>query len=236
MLPIRPAYLTKQLPITFYVFFLLGRRRHVLTEDDASPPNVALWDVTKAKQIKAYPPGTVMEEKERSLLEIIVVRPWFTIDKRLGTPLVTLSDDTVFDGELYAVDARGERQTFLVPPPSPPSPTPSLSPPPPSSSQASLTAAPREVRRTTGGGGGKGGGDAAPAWSAKARSGQDEVKVRHRVLLRVDGRGWGGGGWGGGGGVQAESVGGMREYGVHAVYVWVLLALLVSKDLCRMEG
>ena len=164
------------------VLLVLSRRRHVLTEDDASPPNVALWDVTKAKQIEAYPPGTVMEEKERSLLEIIAVRPWFAIDKRLGTPLVILSDETVFDGELYAVDARGERQTFLVPPPSPP---PSPPPPPPPAQASSLSQGSLSVPRggalagsaTSGGGGGKGGGGDAPCWSTKGRSGQDEVKV-----------------------------------------------------------
>ncbi|CAN0480070.1 unnamed protein product, partial [Ectocarpus sp. 8 AP-2014] len=82
---------------------VLNNRRHVLTEDDARPlPNVALWDVTKARQVEAYPPGTVLEDKERSLLEIIAVRPWFTVDTHLGTPLVSLSESNVFDGELYA--------------------------------------------------------------------------------------------------------------------------------------
>ncbi|CAN0229181.1 unnamed protein product, partial [Hapterophycus canaliculatus] len=110
---------------------VLNNRRHVLTEDDARPqPNVALWDVTKARQVEAYPPGTVLEDKERSLVEIISVRPWFTVDTRLGTPLVSLSESNVFDGELYAIDARGERQTFLASPPSPPPPLPPPPPPP----------------------------------------------------------------------------------------------------------
>ncbi|CAM9689503.1 unnamed protein product, partial [Ectocarpus fasciculatus] len=105
---------------------VLNNRRHVLTEDDARPlPNVALWDVTKARQVEAYPRGTVLEDKERSLLEIIAVRPWFTVDTHLGTPLVSLTESNVFDGELYAVDARGERQTLLASPPPSPSPSPS---------------------------------------------------------------------------------------------------------------
>ncbi|CAM9124711.1 unnamed protein product, partial [Scytosiphon promiscuus] len=94
-------------------FKVMNNRRHVLTEDDARPqPNVALWDVTKARQVEAYPPGTVFEDKEQSLVEIISVRPWFTVDTHLGTPLVSLAESNVFDGELYAIDARGERQTF----------------------------------------------------------------------------------------------------------------------------
>lgn len=101
----------------FPIADVICNRRHVLTEDDARPqPNVALWDVTKARQVKAYPPGTVLEDKERSLVEIISVRPWFTVDTHLGTPLVSLAETNVFDGELYAVDARGERQTFLESP------------------------------------------------------------------------------------------------------------------------
>lgn len=54
-----------------------------------------------------------MEQKEQSLREIIAVRPWFEVKTHLGTPIVNLSEGTVFDGELYAVDARGERQTFV---------------------------------------------------------------------------------------------------------------------------
>lgn len=54
-----------------------------------------------------------MEQKERSLREIIAVRPWFEVKTHLGTPLVSLSEGTAFDGELYALDARGERQTFV---------------------------------------------------------------------------------------------------------------------------
>lgn len=63
--------------------------------------------------MEAYPPGTVLEQKERSLREIIAVRPWFEVKTHLGTPLVNLSEGTAFDGELYALDARGERQTFV---------------------------------------------------------------------------------------------------------------------------
>lgn len=150
----------------------------MLTEDDASPPNVSLWDVTKAKQIEIFPPGTMMEEKERALTEIIAVRPWFSIGTHLGTPLVSLSESTVFDGELYAVDARGERQTFLE------------SPPPPQEQQEEqrhLSPAPRGVVMVTegslarGGGGGdekRAGGVSRGAVGTKARSAQEEVKVR----------------------------------------------------------
>ncbi|CAM9121069.1 unnamed protein product, partial [Choristocarpus tenellus] len=83
----------------------LNNRRHVLTEDDASPPNIGLWDVTKGKQVEEYPPGTMMEEKAKELLELIAVRPWFSVDTHLGTPVVSLSETNAFDGELYAVDA-----------------------------------------------------------------------------------------------------------------------------------
>ena len=180
----------------------------MLTEDDARPqPNVALWDVTKARQIEAYPAGTVLEDKERSLLEIIAVRPWFTVDTHLGTPLVSLSESTVFDGELYAVDARGERQTFLASPPqSPAASTPTeamwdteASPPAPPSSSSSSTAL-ASTRSGAGAGAGVVAGAAAavrgrggsgakvedgaaatgqqqPARASKARSVQDEVKV-----------------------------------------------------------
>eukprot|EP00903_Cladosiphon_okamuranus_P010963 g10354.t1 len=186
---------------------ILNNRRHVLTEDDARPqPNVALWDVTKARQIEVYPAGTVLEDKERSLLEIIAVRPWFTVDTHLGTPLVSLSESTVFDGELYAVDARGERQTFLAsPPPSPPAAstptdatwdTTEASPPAPSSSSSSSTTLASARGGGTGADAARGrGGSRAkvedgatttnitttagqpPARASKARSVQDEVKV-----------------------------------------------------------
>ena len=176
----------------------------MLTEDDARPqPNVALWDVTKARQIEAYPAGTVLEEKERSLLEIIAVRPWFTVDTHLGTPLVSLSESTVFDGELYAVDARGERQTFLAsPPPSSPAastPTEAMwdkeasppAPPPPPPSLTGLASAraaggdgtgaapaqaPVVTGRTAAGAAAATAGQPA-ARASKARSVQDEVKV-----------------------------------------------------------
>lgn len=157
----------------------------MLTEDDATPPNVALWDVTKAKQIEAFPSGTVMEDKERSLREIIAVRPWFTIGTHLGTPLVSLSESTVFDGELYAIDARGERQTFLAsPPPSPPRNSSSDAP-----AGASTAATEGNVARAAGV---SKGGD-GPVRVAKARYVQDEVKVRR---VGFDGLGlcaWGSG-------------------------------------------
>lgn len=154
-------------------------RRHVLTEDDASPPNVALWDITKAKQIEAYPPGTVMEDKERLLLEIIAVRPWFTIDTHLGTPLVSLSEGTVFLGELYAVDARGERQTFLA------------SLPPLQPSQPGRRGLPLATDASAARAGGAGKGGDGPARATKARSVQDEVKVTSLVAGGICGRGLG---------------------------------------------
>lgn len=108
-----------------------------------------------------------MKEKEQALLEIIAVRPWFTVDTHLGTPLVSLSENTAFDGELYALDASGDRQTFLeAPPPQP------LPPRPPSAPLGVST-----TTESTGitGAGETGGG--ATARATKAHSAQDEVKV-----------------------------------------------------------
>ncbi|CAM9717809.1 unnamed protein product, partial [Discosporangium mesarthrocarpum] len=87
---------------------ILNNRRHVLTEDDAQPPNVSRWDVTKGIQVEEFPPGTVMEEKANELLEVIVVRPWFSVNTRLGVPFVTLSEENAFNGELYAADTTGD--------------------------------------------------------------------------------------------------------------------------------
>lgn len=111
-----------------------------------------------------------MEEKERALTEIIAVRPWFTVDTHLGTPHVILSENTAFDGELYAVDASGERQTLLhnpVPKPSPLQPQQQLS--------AVLGASSIRQEGGVGGAGRQGDGPIRPA---KSRSVQDEVKVR----------------------------------------------------------
>lgn len=111
-----------------------------------------------------------MEEKERALTEIIAVRPWFAVDTHLGTPVVTLAESTAFDGELYAVDASGERRTLLH---DPFPPSPSLEEP-----QQRLSVALGASSRAKGGTIGvrrPGNGAARPS---KARSMQDEVKVR----------------------------------------------------------
>lgn len=127
--------------------------------------------MTTAKQVEAYPPGTLLESKERSLLEVIAVRPWFTVHTHLGTPLVTLSDASVFDGELYAIDARGERQTFLSQEPS------------------SLENGPKSAQST---GGGKEDGrarSAAAAAAAAAAKGRLMVQDEVKVLLSYDDNG-----------------------------------------------
>lgn len=117
-----------------------------------------------------------MEEKERALTEIIAVRPWFTVDTHLGTPLVSLSESSVFDGELYAVDASGERQTLLEPPPL-------ASRQEPCAQQGIVVTTTERVGGSfsgVGGGGGRAatkGGDTGGGRTTKARSVQDEVKV-----------------------------------------------------------
>lgn len=136
-----------------------------------------------------------MEEKERALTEIITVRPWFSIDTHLGTPMVSLSENSAFDGELYAVDASGERQTLLERPPSQEQQQAQARPPAQASAPVEGGVPPDRGRastatvtggggtdggaeaggHTTGGRAGEGGGRGARA--AKARSVQDEVKV-----------------------------------------------------------
>lgn len=105
-----------------------------------------------------------IEEKGEELLEIIAVRPWFTVDTHLGTPVVSLHEGTAFDGELYAVDAGGERQTFLK---APPKPRTSTSPQAESDGDGGVLDGAGRSR----------GGDGLVV-SKKTRSVEEEVKVR----------------------------------------------------------
>lgn len=134
---------------------------------------------TPGKQVEIFPVGTIMEEKERALTEIIAVRPWFTVDTHLGTPMVSLSENSAFDGELYAVDANGERQTLLEQPQQQQqSEAGAMVAAPASNASCEVSAVtgggsrahgPAVTRRAAEGGGGR---------VAKPRSVQDEVKVR----------------------------------------------------------
>ncbi|CAM9346843.1 unnamed protein product, partial [Chrysoparadoxa australica] len=95
---------------------MLNNRRHLLTADSDKPSNIGLWDMVAGKQIKQYPEGTDFATVEEELFQRIVVRPWCTIDVKLGVPMVVLSESTVFDGELCLVDAQAEPGSALPAP------------------------------------------------------------------------------------------------------------------------
>jgi hypothetical protein len=64
----------------------------------------------KLLQIEQYPPGTdfavkAVELSERYKTRLLAVRPWCSVDARLGAATVALTETTVFDGEVHANDA-----------------------------------------------------------------------------------------------------------------------------------
>lgn len=84
---------------------ILNDKRHILTRDNATPPNVALWDMVKAVQVRQYPAGTDFDIKYQELCKrYITVRSWCSIDCRLGVPTVIVNESTVFDAEMYTAD------------------------------------------------------------------------------------------------------------------------------------
>ncbi|GIM10951.1 hypothetical protein Vretimale_14534 [Volvox reticuliferus] len=80
---------------------VLADRRRVLTKDARG--NVALWDVLLGTEIVLYGKAD-FHAKRRELWEPRHVAPWFTCDHRLGCLCITLTSNTAFAVEDYAVN------------------------------------------------------------------------------------------------------------------------------------
>ncbi|GIL65140.1 hypothetical protein Vafri_18948 [Volvox africanus] len=80
---------------------ILADRRRILTKDARGI--VALWDVLLGTEIVLYGKAD-FHAKRRELWEPRHVAPWFTCDHRLGCLCITLTPNTAFAAEDYAVN------------------------------------------------------------------------------------------------------------------------------------
>mmetsp|Transcript_13393 Transcript_13393/g.45396 ORF Transcript_13393/g.45396 Transcript_13393/m.45396 type:complete len:792 (-) Transcript_13393:317-2692(-) len=81
---------------------VLADKWRILTRDTSG--QVVLWDVLRAKALRAFEKGRTLEDVAKELSEERAVPTWFTVDTKSGDLTICLEDRVAFSAILYAHD------------------------------------------------------------------------------------------------------------------------------------
>mmetsp|Transcript_10619 Transcript_10619/g.13783 ORF Transcript_10619/g.13783 Transcript_10619/m.13783 type:complete len:702 (+) Transcript_10619:201-2306(+) len=88
---------------------VLNNQRHILTKSECKETNgtgLSLWDVATGQERHIFQEDVSLEVKKKELDQRVWVRPWFSVDKKLGVPCLMLEQNSAFNGEIYETELR----------------------------------------------------------------------------------------------------------------------------------